>query len=629
MKIALIGAGPRNLAILGRLIFTINTKVHYEVDLFDPAPIGGRVWNPFLKNNHTFLMNSFANQVTLFDDYELFDHDVPISRPNLLTWAQTDAFDYLNDHPEYNSAYRNEVLALVSSNTFASRGLFGVYANWYYETIKAARPDNMTINFHQTEIVGMEKNPRRFTIHGKNGFEGKYDRVVLAPGHVDNQLNDKQSGLAQVGKKAGYTYYPASHPAENDFSHLDEHDHVLIEGLGLSFFDVLLSLTAGKGGTFITNQDGSLSYRRSGHEPTIVAGSFNGLPPRSKGINQKEASQLYQPRFFTLPKLKFIAEEHSGKVPFDSFMNLLKEELTFKFLFNQVQQAVLPDPSKKPEIIQALEDPDNWPNINDKFGLHLDTDIDWQELVYPALKWQDTENFDQQLEEHINADIHSAEVGNDWSPLTGSYDLLRDMRETVRKLYNENYFDADGYQKMLTTFRQFDNQLSAGPPLVRMRQLLALLEAGVLKIAGPGFTTQTDGKDFLASDHLGHHFTGNVLVEARLSTIDFRISRSPLIQSLVKQGLLRSNDRLKTASGRPLLSHSIKVDLNTLTVIDKMNRPVNGFFVSGIPLEGTRWFNTVIPRPYVNTLIFQESKRVVDGLLKRRSGTSKLRTKKD
>lgn len=629
MKIALIGAGPRNLSILGRLLFTINKAAKVEIDLFDPSPIGGRVWDPFLTNNHTFLMNTFANQVTLFDDYELYDNDSPIERPNLLDWAHTRAFDYLKEHPEYPKAYENEVISLISSNTFASRGLFGIYAAWYFDELLAAKPENITIRFHQTEIVNMTKGPRRFKLWTRNNYIEKYDRVILAPGHIDNQLNEKQESLRKFADKMGFVYYPASHPAENDFETITGSDTVLIEGLGLSFFDVLLSLTAGKGGSFITNRNGSLTYRPSGREPVIVAGSFNGLPPRSKGINQKEASQLYVPRFFTLKHLKSIAAMNHGKIPFSQFMSLLKQEMTYKFIYNQVMQSDLPFDSTKANILHALDNPLSWSSLNDRFNLDLETEIDWDGKIFPAMNWQDTETFNKELLTHIENDIQSAQLGNNWSPLTGAYDLLRDMRDIVRTLYNENYFTEDGYEKMLTQFRQFDNQLSAGPPLVRMRQLLALLKSGIITIAGPGFKTGHNEHFFEASDKFGQHFQGTVLIEARLSTIDFRIAKSPLIRSLARQGLIEPNDRFKKENGQLLFGNTIKIDPNTFTVLNKKDQAVDGFYISGIPLEGERWFNTVIPRPYVNTLIFQESQRLVDSLLARSPQLHRILKKKD
>ncbi|MCO0832137.1 FAD/NAD(P)-binding protein [Fructobacillus sp. W13] len=615
MKIALIGAGPRNLAILGRLLFLVDTTKQVDIDMYDPSPIGGRVWNPYLKNNHTFLMNTAPNQVTLFDDFEIQDHEVETERPNLLSWAQTKAFDYLKDHPEFPSIYQDEVLSLVSANEFSSRGLFGVYAAWYFELLQSISSPNISVNFHQQMVTEMNRGKHNFLLTTDDGEEHRYDRVVLAPGHIDNEPNDKQQDLLAFANSKQLQYFPASHPAENDFDAINADDQVLIEGLGLSFFDVLLSLTASKGGAFITENDGSLTYRPSGKEPRIVAGSFNGLPPRAKGVNQKEASQLYQPRFFTLDKLKEKASFNKGHLPFDVFMDTLKKELTYKSLYNQILQADFPIGDLRSKLATFIENPDNWPLINEKFDLNFDVDIDWDSKVFPALRQTEASTYKDFLIQHIKSDIKSAELGNDWSPLTGAYDILRDLRDIVRTLYNEGYFTDDDYQKMLSDFKHFDNQLSAGPPLIRMRQLLALLEAGVIQIAGPGFKTGHDDNAFVATDSLGQRFKGSVLIEARLSTIDFRIAKSPLIKSLISNNLISSNDRVQKDDGSSLLGHTIKVDLNSLTVLDNDDEPVNGFFVSGIPLEGSRWFNTVIPRPYVHTLLFQESKMLVSALL--------------
>lgn len=74
MKIALIGAGPRNLMALERLVcwgISTNYSANVEISLFDPFGIGGRVWNP--DQNHELKMNSLAEK-SLY------------SRINLLKW---------------------------------------------------------------------------------------------------------------------------------------------------------------------------------------------------------------------------------------------------------------------------------------------------------------------------------------------------------------------------------------------------------------------------------------------------------------------------------------------------------------------------------------------------------------
>lgn len=612
MKIALIGAGPRNLAVLDRLIQKTPSNQSLTVDLFDPYPVGGRVWNPFFKDNQTFLMNTFANQVTLFNDYDNNQTNEGSLSPNLLSWAQSFALEYLEKHPEYDIAYREEIMASVTSNTHTSRGLMGVYAAWFFEQLSSICPENISINFHQETVTDLTKTTDGFLLTVESGESYQTDDVVFAPGHLDAKLTDKKKDLAHFAQEKSLHYYPASHPAENDFSALDNNDTVLIQGLGLSAFDDLLTLTAGKGGIFLTKKDGSLSYQKSGHEPHLVIGSGSGLPPRAHGTNQKGASELYHPLFFTLPALKAIAAENNGKVPYSTFRFILNRELTYKYLVNSIHQLKDLSESKKAEVLEFIKNPDNWLLVNDEFNLNLNTEISWDKQANPTRDMKSGTAFKKFFIQHLKKDIQSAQLGNQESPLTGAYDILRDLRGTVRYLYDNRYFDEDDYQKLLTDFKLFDTQLSVGPPLIRIQQLLALIEAKIVTITGPNFSVAHDDQSFIATDRFGDTYHGTALIEARLGRIDFRTADSPLIQSLRQQGLITGDNRITNPDGTELLENTIKVDPATYQVIDHDNQLVKNFFITGIPLEGQRWFTTVIPRPHTQTIAFVEAATVVN-----------------
>ena len=51
---------------------------------------------------------------------------------------------------------------------------------------------------------------------------------------------------------------------------------------------------------------------------------------------------------------------------------------------------------------------------------------------------------------------------------------------------------------------------------------------------------------------------------------------------------------------------AINVDPTTFEVIDKSGAIISHLYVYGMPLEGLKWFGTVIPRPRVNTVILRE-----------------------
>ncbi|GAO99136.1 FAD/NAD(P)-binding protein [Fructobacillus ficulneus] len=617
MQIALIGAGPRNLAILDRLIQKNPANHALTINIFDPYPIGGRVWNPYFKNNQTYLMNTYANQVTLFNDIDdAYDNsETAHLTSTLLSWAQTSALGFLNDHPEFPVAYREEIIALISMETYSSRGLMGVYAAWFFETISAATPSNISIRFRQTAVDDLIVANPGFNLITNDGEKFFADEVVYSPGHLDAVLSPAKKDLANFAADQGLHYYPASHPAENDFTALNENDTVLVQGLGLSFFDDLLSLTAAKGGVFLTKDDGSLQYQPSGHEPHLVIGSGSGLPPRSHGFNQKGPSQLYEPRFFTLKHLEKIANENKGHVPYQTFRRILDQELTYKYLINQIRLLADIDDQTREEILDFVKEPTNWPLVNTQYKLSLNTNISWENEANPTRDLTTISAYRTFFVKHLEEDIASAELGNNFSPLSGAYDILRDMRGTVRYLYNHRLFDEDDYQTLLTEFKYFDTQLSVGPPLIRTQQLLALIEAGQITIAGPNFSVSHDTTNFVATDRFGQKYLGSAFIEARLGRINFQSANSPLIKSLRQQGLITGDNRITNTDGTSLLSNTIKVDSVTNTVIDHNDNYVTGFFIAGIPLEGQQWFTTVIPRPHVKTIIFAESAKIVDAIL--------------
>ena len=65
MKIAIIGAGPRGLMTLERLVARHN-RDHFplSVTLYDPAGIGGMVWQP--EQPLALIMNTIPIQITLY-----------------------------------------------------------------------------------------------------------------------------------------------------------------------------------------------------------------------------------------------------------------------------------------------------------------------------------------------------------------------------------------------------------------------------------------------------------------------------------------------------------------------------------------------------------------------------------
>nr|WP_263849650.1 FAD/NAD(P)-binding protein [Lacticaseibacillus camelliae] len=85
MKIALIGAGPRGLLVLERLsAWQQGSQGPLNVTLYDPFPIGGRVWRR--DQDPHLIMNTAAQHITLFYDRTVEDPGPVNSGPDLAQW---------------------------------------------------------------------------------------------------------------------------------------------------------------------------------------------------------------------------------------------------------------------------------------------------------------------------------------------------------------------------------------------------------------------------------------------------------------------------------------------------------------------------------------------------------------
>jgi methylaspartate mutase epsilon subunit len=137
--------------------------------------------------------------------------------------------------------------------------------------------------------------------------------------------------------------------------------------------------------------------------------------------------------------------------------------------------------------------------------------------------------------------------------------------------------------------------LSAGPPRIRLQQVLALLEAGVLRLLGPGSEFTGDH----ASGRLrGHaHQVGasavllDALVDARIPSPDVRRDLGALPRSLVDAGIWSAfghgcdDDRFQT--GGVHVTRAPYHPVGSAGVADER------LYVLGIPAEHTRWFTQV------------------------------------
>lgn len=615
MQVAIIGAGPRGLAVAERLINLASDDLPINVQIYDPYAIGGRVWDPFLPQNQQFLMNTVVDQVTLFNDDSIENGGKPLSGPNMFQWIENEAKLFLDSHPEFDVSYLNQVSRLKSPNDFATRGMMGIYAAWFFEWLTKRVRHEQTINFTQQAVNDLKKIGDKFQLILNDGTLMLADFVVMALGHSDDVLSDEEQYFQDFAGEKGLKYVSPGHPSEANLTQFDETDTVIVRGLGLSFFDYLDALTSEKGGQYVRDENNELVYVPSGKEPHVIAGSRGGFPLHARGVNEKATSELYQPKFFTFPALEALKAAGNGQIVYKEFEKLVLKELNYKYLINRINQ---PDSSltygQSEALKSALLTSVDLNITAQTFGLSNLASFDLDSIVNPAKGISNDVDYTQWMLAYLDQDIKDALLGNKSAPFAGAFDIMRDIRDKIRYVVEHDYFSADDYETFLNRFKSFDALISVGPPLERVEQLRALIKIGLFKITAPGIKVDTTFNSFRATDSMNHVFEGNALIEARLGPTDISVSRNPLIVSLRDRGIFVKPVK-QCHDGSTYQLGAANIDKQTFEVLDEAGEKIEHLYLYGITLEGLKWFGTVIPRPGVNTVVLREGAWIAQRIL--------------
>lgn len=614
MKILIVGAGPRGLILAERLISNYtqaSLTTHLTIDLIDPYGIGGRVWrrnqNPF------FLMNSAIQQLTFFTDANTKMQGPVTNGPNFFEWTQNQAHKYLTQQPnDEHAAYYLNHLSDLKLNDYPSRGLLNYYANWYYEQL-LIRSQKLGITLNFTQAMAEDINPTtnhqyEITTDSKLFVA---DQVMLALGHSENTPSPEEATLAQFARAHNRIYIGAQHPAEADLGLIPAKESVLIRGLGLNFFDYMIQLTVARGGKFIPGPNDTLSYQPSGNEPKIYAGSRSGLPLHAKGINQKNQGTRYQPHFLTSTKLAQLRENNTKYVPYDTFKHLFVSEMQYVYFTNLAKERNL----NLPGFESALLASDDLNQTALTFGFTPADLFMLNKITHPFADLTTTTNFEAEMVRYLAADVNDAAKGNLDAPFTAAFDLIRDIRDTIRILIEDNGFSNDDRKRFLTEFNALSSLISVGPPRLRIQQLLALVAAGIIEILPAGIEVTPANNHFhVTTVNPNYTVDVNNLIEARLGAIDLHKSTNPIEVALRNRGLMTSASYL-LSNGSVYATGAVVVNRENFTLIANDGQTVPGLRAYGVPLEKFMWFTTSLPRPYGNDRMLRDADTIARDML--------------
>ncbi|WP_069886418.1 FAD/NAD(P)-binding protein [Streptomyces luteocolor] len=510
-SLVFVGAGPRGTGILERI--AANAPELYEgsdvdgldIHLVDPHPPGGgRVWRA--DQSPLLWMNSQAQDVTMFTDETVELTGPVVPGPALHEWSGRDGRDFLSRHEQ------------------------SAYMRWVYEQAVAALPEGITVHHHPRRalrVTGGHDTRQDVFVEGLDEPIAA-DLVLLLQGHLDAELDDEQTELAAYAERNGLVHLPPDFTADSDLSRLAPGAPVLVRGFGLAFVDLMVLLTEGRGGRY----EGD-TYHPSGREPVLHVGSRRGVPYHSKIGYDWTGERPPLPRYLGPAEVDALLARPGGHDFRRDVWPLIEKELGFAH-YHRLFTA-------HPGRTRIA-----WADFDEKYEACAPGSPELDALVASAVP-DPADRLDLTALDH---------------PLSGvrhtSYEALQDglrgyITDDLARRHDPGHSpDLAVFLGLLSVYGQlvrlgdpgdwwhgFFSYLASGPPGPRLRQLLALSRAGIVRFLGADVRVSAEDGVFRAQSPTlpGHVTEARALVEARLPQPTLARARDPLLRALHAEGV--------------------------------------------------------------------------------------------
>ncbi|MGW0471194.1 FAD/NAD(P)-binding protein [Streptomyces coeruleorubidus] len=602
-SVALVGAGPRGTSVLERLCASapelLPPGARLTVHVIDPDPPGpGRVWRT--DQSPELLMNTVACQVTLFTD-DSVDCSGPIRPgPSLYEWAR----------------------GTLGPDEYPTRADYGRYLEWVFAQVAGDAPAGVRVETHRARAVRLDDTPgghQALTLSDGRTLTG-LSAVVLAQGHLPTTADPGRRRLADHAARHGLRHVPPANPADVDLSSVPPGEPVLLRGLGLNFFDHTALLTTGRGGRFVRDAQG-LRYVPSGREPRLYAGSRRGIPYQARGDNAKGAFGRHDPLVLTPDVIAgFRKRADSGEAPdfLAEIWPLVAKEVETVYCAALLRRAGASARRCQEFTDHFLAVPHGDPEeavLLGEFGVADADRWSWERISRPYAgrdfahpgEWRDW------LLSYLREDAAQAALGNVRGPLKAALDVLRDLRNELRLIVDHGGLPGGSRRDHLDHwYTPFNAFLSIGPPRRRIEELVALVEAGVVRVLGPRLkVTEADGAWAAHSpDVPGSVVRVRTLIEARLPETDLRKTADGLLAGLLRTGQCRPH----TVDGYE--TGGLDVTPRPYHLIDRQGAPHSRRFAFGVPTEGVHWVTAAGARPGVDSVMLSDADAVARAALR-------------
>lgn len=598
VEVAIVGMGPWGLAALERLVSGAlelgRAGPDLTIHVVEPGVPGAGTYGT--DQPDYLILNTPCGQHSMYPFPERVTGRLGIG---FYEWVVATGYQWVGDACEITTSGRP-----IAPSDFLPRRLMGEYLAWFFSVLVAETPANVHVVHHQSAATDIVERAGREVVLLDDGSVLSVDHAILTTG----QSHHTSKGSGPV---------LAPYPLER-LDAIEPQAAVAVRGMGLVAIDVVMALTVGRGGRFV-RRDGHLRYEASGAEPRLALFSRSGYPLCAKSIGTADPTACYERRICTDEAIAELCVDEDGRRrrvdARTELVPMLLAEMTTCFY---AASAGLADGS-----IGSIETADRLADawLDGCFDTEVEAlaarfgpfDAPGHLFVGEGECFADAHAYETRVAQVMADDVAAALVPNGESPTKRAYEVLRALRDTVRSVVEFGGLTLESHRDFQEHIRNRIARMVAGPPVRRCEELLALVEAGVVRfpfgpapvvlIEATGVTVRSRHLARARTEHFDH------LVLGHLDQSSVQGSASPMLASLYRKGRVRQF----RIDGQDLGSIDLSAEFHPVASDGRIQRRL---WVFGALSEGPRYFTAYIPSPSSRVRAFVDAGFCTDQILR-------------
>ena len=599
LRIAIVGIGPWGVCALERVVTTARQELrpglNVAVHVIEPGTPGSGVYD--LDQPDYLILNNPCGELSLYP-FET-EAEQPCYAVGLYDWVVGQGYRWVGDRCAIDPTGQP-----IEPHHFLPRRLMGEYLQWFYRALVAGAPPSVHIVHHPTAAVDLvARRDGTEEVRLADGGTVVADHVIVTSGHTANDHPD------EIGREL--EPYPVGSYADK----IPSGASIAVSGMGLVAIDIVTALTIGRGGMFVENGAG-LRYQPSGREPRVQLFCRSGLPFTAKSVTGRDRTNLYKPVICTTEALDAVSGRSDGRRRSvdvrGELLPLLFGEMYARYYAQVAFQAsgtAAAGAAVRKQLQAAWTDGRfdvELARLAARFG-----SFDAEALFFGHQpKYRCSDDYERSVYQSLADDLREAEVPDGASPVKSAAQVFRIFRDSMRSVVELGGLTLDSYLDFNADICSRIHRLVAGPPALRSRQLLALIDAGVVRTPyGPApargravtSLAATARRTRISSTAFDHPYVEDVDIMIRGHIEEPRIagSASQLLTRLYTRGRVSQFRYGEVAVG--------SIDLTRDShPIDIEGRPQPSISMFGVLTEGIRHFTQYIPSPRSRMRAFED-----------------------